>query len=184
VHVIIGCVAALIVLPTATAGPSITLACGLAVFAAAMTYDLSDRERVTRRSDCAFWLHLLAAPLIVHPLIAFSTRSLGAMSPTEAGTILGIVGVLAIVAIIVDRRALVVSTLLYLGIVIAYALTNQSISNLGRSYDRGYAVFATLLILGTLVVALGVAWLPLRKLLLSAMSVSVRAKLPPLPETA
>jgi hypothetical protein len=44
--------------------------CGLRVFAAAMSFDLSDRDRMTRRSDCAFWLHLLAAPLIVHSLIS------------------------------------------------------------------------------------------------------------------
>src|SRR5438874_3733945 len=36
---------------------------------AAMAFDASDRERATRRADCAFWLHLLAAPLIVHSLI-------------------------------------------------------------------------------------------------------------------
>ena len=36
----------------------------------AMSFDMSDRSRVTRRSDCAFWLHLLAAPLIVHSLVS------------------------------------------------------------------------------------------------------------------
>jgi hypothetical protein len=45
------------------------LACGLLAFALAMRFDLSDRQRVTRRTDIAFWLHLLAAPLIVHPLV-------------------------------------------------------------------------------------------------------------------
>ncbi len=50
---------------------AVFLGCGLAVFAAAMAFDISDRERVTRRADCAFWLHLLAAPLIVHSLVSF-----------------------------------------------------------------------------------------------------------------
>ena len=45
------------------------LVCGLAVFALAMRFDMSDPQRLTRRTDIAFWLHLLAAPLIVHPLI-------------------------------------------------------------------------------------------------------------------
>jgi hypothetical protein len=40
--------------------------CGLAVFAFAMQFDTADLERRTRRTDIAFWLHLLAAPLIVH----------------------------------------------------------------------------------------------------------------------
>ena len=37
---------------------------GLGVFAFAMRWDLQDPERITRRSDVAFWLHLAAAPLI------------------------------------------------------------------------------------------------------------------------
>src|SRR5262245_19405716 len=32
------------------------LGCGVGVFAVAMCFDTSDRERVTRLSDCAFWL--------------------------------------------------------------------------------------------------------------------------------
>ena len=46
----------------------IAFAAGLGVFAFAMRWDLSDPERRTRRSDVAFWLHLLAAPLIAHPI--------------------------------------------------------------------------------------------------------------------
>ena len=41
---------------------------GLGVFAFAMRWDMSDPARETRRSDVAFWLHLLAAPMIAHPL--------------------------------------------------------------------------------------------------------------------
>ena len=43
---------------------------GLGVFALAMRWDLSDTARTTRRSDVAFWLHLLAAPLMVHPVFS------------------------------------------------------------------------------------------------------------------
>ena len=46
------------------------LLAGLTVFAFAMRWDMSDRERITRRSDVAFWLHLVAAPLIAHPIFA------------------------------------------------------------------------------------------------------------------
>jgi hypothetical protein len=53
--------------PTATS--IVIFICGVAVFALAMRFDISDRERLTRRTDIAFWLHLLAAPLIVHSLI-------------------------------------------------------------------------------------------------------------------
>src|SRR5262249_7955882 len=69
----------------------VTLTCGLAVFAAAMRFDLSDRERVTRRSDCAFWLHLLAAPLIVHSLVSMAIRNIFEMNNLAAWIIVGIV---------------------------------------------------------------------------------------------
>ncbi|MBW0006335.1 MAG: hypothetical protein JO335_01345, partial [Sphingomonas sp.] len=41
---------------------------GVGIFLFAMWWDSSDRARLTRRSDVAFWLHLLAAPMIVHPI--------------------------------------------------------------------------------------------------------------------
>ncbi len=44
--------------------------CGIIVFILAMRFDISDPERLTRRTDIAFWLHLLAAPLIVHSLVS------------------------------------------------------------------------------------------------------------------
>src|SRR4029079_17496534 len=41
---------------------------GIGMFLFAMWWDSSDRARTTRRSDVAFWLHLLAAPMIAHPI--------------------------------------------------------------------------------------------------------------------
>ena len=41
----------------------VLLPLGLIIFAVAMRFDMSDRARQTRRTDIAFWLHLLAAPL-------------------------------------------------------------------------------------------------------------------------
>ena len=43
---------------------------GFIVFATALYWDASDVQRVTRKADVAFWLHLLAAPLLVHPIVA------------------------------------------------------------------------------------------------------------------
>ena len=47
---------------------------GLGVFAFAMRWDMTDPQRETRRSDVAFWLHLLAAPMIAHPLFNWLAR--------------------------------------------------------------------------------------------------------------
>src|SRR5215207_10020974 len=44
-------------------------ACGLDIFGLAMRFDMKDPKRLTRQTDIAFWLHLLAAPLIVHSFI-------------------------------------------------------------------------------------------------------------------
>jgi peptidoglycan/LPS O-acetylase OafA/YrhL len=46
----------------------VVLLLGIGVFLHAMRWDSSDPSRITRRSDVAFWLHLLAAPMIVHPV--------------------------------------------------------------------------------------------------------------------
>jgi len=152
---------------------AILLACGLAVFAAAMAFDISDRERTTRRADCAFWLHLLAAPLIVHSLIALATdNAFKTMTDQVAVTIVGIVLALTIVAVAIDRRALLVSTLTYLGVVIAYALKAASV-------DQAAIFAATLLVLGGMVLTLGVGWLPLRRVLLRLVSPRFAAHLPP-----
>lgn len=95
---------------------------GLAIFAFAMRWDMSDRARETRRSDVAFWLHLLAAPMIAHPLFHW----LGVTRGDEtlgAGAAVGVVAVyvaLGLVALAVDRRALLVSALAYVLAALTY----------------------------------------------------------------
>jgi hypothetical protein len=159
----------------------ITLGCGLCAFAIAMRYDISDRERVTRRSDCAFWLHLLAAPLIVHSLIAFVGSNFLQFNNTVAVAVLLIVAILAVIAIVIDRRALLVSALLYVGLVIAYAIGGTGLwQGTPRGMDRGLVFFATLTILGAFVITLGVGWAPLRRLMIPLISPSIAARLPPI----
>ncbi len=91
----------------------VLLACGVAVFAVAMRWDISDRERQTRRSDVAFWLHLLAAPMIVHPIFERLGILDGDAQLWKAGVVLVIYLMLGIVALLIDRRALMVSGLAY-----------------------------------------------------------------------
>src|SRR3546814_10333745 len=54
--------------PDGTLPMVLVLIAGLGVFTLAMWWDRSDRVRQTRRSDVAFWIHLLAAPMIAHPI--------------------------------------------------------------------------------------------------------------------
>lgn len=153
---------------------SILLCCGLLVFAAAMVFDISDRERVTRRADCAFWLHLLAAPLIVHSLVTLVSPNIYLMMTTPvAVTIMAIFAVLTLVAVVIDRRALLVSALIYIGIVIAYG-----IRAVGAGSDQSFVLSLTLLIVGSVVLVIGVGWQPLRRVLLPLLPASFRDRLP------
>ena len=94
------------------------------------------------------------------------------MTNGVAAAIVAIVAVLAAVAIVIDRRALLVSTFTYLGIVIAYALKAASV-------DQAVIFSTTLLVLGAMVLALGVGWLPLRRGLMRLSSARLAAHLPP-----
>jgi hypothetical protein len=176
-----------VLFPDTSAYPLILLLCGLGVFTVAMYYDLSDRTRTTRLADCAFWLHLLAAPLIVHSLIrlllsgpAGADASAGpfglSMTTASAVTIFVIVALLTMVAILIDRRALLVSALIYLGVAIGYALT----SAIRAGTDSDVSVFfATLVILGATVLILGAGWQPLRRVFLRLVPTAFVNRLPP-----
>ncbi|MET1112405.1 MAG: hypothetical protein ABWX67_12860 [Allosphingosinicella sp.] len=89
------------------------LVLGVTVFLFAMWWDSSDRARETRRSDVAFWLHLLSAPLIVHPIFSLLGLTDGDASIGEALIVLGVYVLLGITALAIDRRALLVSALAY-----------------------------------------------------------------------
>jgi hypothetical protein len=89
------------------------LVLGLGVFLFAMWWDSSDRARETRRSDVAFWLHLLAAPLIVHPIFSLLGLTDGDATIGEALAVLGVYVLLGLTALAIDRRALLVSALAY-----------------------------------------------------------------------
>ncbi|MHA7819458.1 MAG: hypothetical protein ACX930_07440 [Erythrobacter sp.] len=150
----------------------LTFLTGLGVFALAMRWDMSDRERITRRSDVAFWLHLLAAPMIAHPVF----YSLGVMDSGDAVGIGGAASVLAIyvlfglVAIAIDRRALLVSALAYVLAALAFL------------FDRFGAVeltFAlTALVIGSALLSLSAFWQPIRRTVVTALPEDLRAKLP------
>jgi MFS family permease len=146
----------------------IFLALGLAIFALAMWFDSSDLTRQTRRTDIAFWLHLLAAPIIVHPIllsIAGSNAPLGA-----AVQVIMVFLCLAVIALVVDRRAILVSSLSYL----AYAAGNL-ITAAGME-SSSFA--ASTLAVGAIVLMLSAAWRPLRRNFMRLLPASMRARLP------
>ncbi|EHK58608.1 hypothetical protein MAXJ12_03862 [Mesorhizobium alhagi CCNWXJ12-2] len=148
----------------------IVLVCGLAVFALAMRFDMSDPLRVTRRTDIAFWLHLVAAPMIVHPLIRGFAPDSGMTSTASAWGILAVFSLLAVVAVVVDRRAVLVSGLSYAGFAFA--------SLVGASGLIDGVVPLTVLVLGAVVLVLSAGWHRLRGLLLGLLPPTIALRLP------
>lgn len=144
---------------------------GLGVFAYAMRWDISDRVRQTRRADVAFWLHLLAAPMIAHPLFNWLGVTDGYnIGPAAVAGVLMIYVLMGAVALAVDRRALLVSALAY--VLIA----------LGWLFDRFGAVelsvALTALVIGSALLTLSAFWTPIRGALVARLPGEVRERLP------
>ena len=144
------------------------LGSGLAIFCTAFYFDAQDTERRTRLSDNAFWLHLVASPLIVHSIMwqsaiwltgseRFSTYSLDQAAFPLSIVVLLIFVVLMVVALIINRRAMLVSSLIYVTLALTY---------LG-STTGGYASAASFvpIILGTGILSIGIGWQGLRRII-------------------
>ncbi len=146
------------------------LLAGLAVFALAMHFDARDRARVTRWSDVAFWLHLLAAPMIIHPVFALSGLLHGTPGPGAAVLAIAVYAALTLVAVAIDRRALLVSALGY----VIYAI--QALVAAGGALDLSLAL--TALVIGSFLVLLSAAWRPIRARVVALLPATVTARLP------
>ena len=144
---------------------------GLAVFAYAMRWDMSDPTRETRRSDVAFWLHLLAAPMIAHPLFHWLGITEGqAVGAAGAVLVLAVYVLFGLVALAIDRRALLVSALAY----VLFALTDL-FSEYGMVELN---VALTALIIGSALLTLSAFWTPIRKGVVAKLPGQVRGMLP------
>jgi MFS family permease len=144
---------------------------GLALFTYAMRWDMSDRARETRRSDVAFWLHLLAAPMIAHPLFSWLGITDGeAVGAASAVIVLAVYVAFGIVALTVDRRALLVSALAY----VLYALT--SLFQEFGMVELNVAV--TALVIGSALLTLSAFWTPIRNALVVKLPGDLQARLP------
>lgn len=151
---------------------AVMLAAGLAVFALAMSFDLADPGRSGLASDNAFWLHLVAAPVLVYSVIGLlGVESRFDLGLSDALVVVGVVVALGLVALAVDRRALLVAGLGYLGFAIGRLIAATEFS--------GEAIFAaTLVVLGLLMVALGTGWQPARRGILRLLPAGLVARLP------
>ncbi|WP_188054583.1 hypothetical protein [Sphingosinithalassobacter sp. CS137] len=146
------------------------LVAGVLVFLLAMRWDMSDLERRTRRSDVAFWLHLAAAPLIAHPVFHMLGVFDGAIPVGMALLVVALYVAFAFVALAVDRRALLVSSLIYV-LYAMYTLFNQS-----GAVELSAAL--TALVIGSALLTLSAFWQPMRRGVVSLLG-GLDARLPP-----
>ncbi len=143
---------------------------GVALFALAMRWDVSDRERVTRSSDVAFWLHLAAAPMIAHSVF----NGLGVFDGAiDAGTAFGVIALyvlFAIVALAIDRRALLVSSLVY----VLFAM--RTLFDTFGAVELNVAL--TGLVIGSALLTLSAFWHPIRRAVVGQLPSDARRYLP------
>jgi hypothetical protein len=148
----------------------LVLTSGLALFAFAMRWDMSDRARETRRSDVAFWLHLLAAPMIAHPIFWMLGVTSGEGNAGAALSVLGVYILMGLIAIAVDRRALLVSALAYVLFALALLFRKFGVVELN--------VAVTALIIGSALLCLSAFWAPIRRFVVDKLPSALQARLP------
>jgi hypothetical protein len=141
----------------------VPLICGLIVFAVAVALDLHDRERRTIWSDCAFWLHVVSAPLLVHPLFIMATGqdvAFGAIKPGQDAVIglAVLIALFTLVALIIDRRSLLVPTLAYFGSLGVANLVDETALSAGIN-----PLALVLIAVGGLIILFGAGWQRIRR---------------------
>ncbi|WP_300542980.1 hypothetical protein [Maricaulis sp.] len=164
--------------------PSVSVAAGAALLFAGIVFDMRDPERQTRLSGTAFWLHFFAAPVLLTAVLNVTqigwtlseadfanpeqTNLLMALGADDgnatrlAATALVVIGIFALLSLLINRRALIVSGLLTAGISIGVIVNSVGL-------DTGAVIALTLLLLGGAVVLLGAAWNPVRRILLAPL---------------
>jgi len=162
--------------------PGLLLLAATTLLVAGILFDARDPQRRTRLSGTAFWLHFFAAPAMLFAVLTvtqagFSLDMVEVMNPqqififsamsednvssaTVAATALTVIGIFAIISLLINRRALIVSGLLTAGVSIS-VIVNES------GMGEGATIAVTMLVLGGIVVVLGAAWNPVRSILLA-----------------
>jgi hypothetical protein len=143
---------------------------GIATFALAMWWDGSDLNRTTRRSDVAFWLHLAAAPMIAHSVFHMLGVFGGPIGAGQAVVVMALYVIFAVIALAIDRRALLVSSLAY----VLYALS--ALFQQAGAVELSMAF--TALVIGSALLTLSAFWHPMRRIVIGMLG-NLGNRLPP-----
>ncbi len=144
--------------------------CGVCTFLLAMYWDASDRSRTTRRSDVAFWLHLLSAPLIIHPIFSNLGILEGHESVSSLAIVIGLYLLMTFISVAVDRRVFMVSSLFY----VIFAIS--TILKVFGAVDSGVSLTGVLI--GAALLLLSAFWHSARVLVVTLLPASIRRYVP------
>jgi hypothetical protein len=169
---------------------------GIATFAYAMWWDGSDPWRVTERSEVGLWMHGLASALLVFPIIYFLGVRQGVSSIGGALGFLAFYILFALVALAVNRKALLLAAISPLFIALNTLLPGNrprgysSYDSYGGGY-RGQSSYGppspmeafggtvlTLVVVSLIMLALAIWWAPLRRIVSGILPESLRARAP------
>lgn len=148
----------------------LTLLGGIGTFFHAMYWDAQDRQRITRRADVAFWLHLLAAPMIVHSVFASLGILRGDESLSNIAIILVMYMAMTLVSLIIDRRAFMVSSLIYVLYAIARLLETYGVV--------GHHFALTGVFIGSLLLILSGFWHTVRAVIVRRLPMAIQNSVP------
>lgn len=135
------------------------LGLGVLLFLAGVAFDARDPARTTRYSDNGFWLHFAAAPLILRGAFGLIDVEGSGNDASHAALTLGVVLLLGVVSLLINRRALIVSTLITTGVAIGILMNAVGLG-------EGALAASTLIVLGAFVLILGASWHVFRRALL------------------
>jgi FtsH-binding integral membrane protein len=154
------------------------LVLGIVLFLAGVAFDARDPARTTRYSDNGFWLHFAAAPLILNGAFGLIGQLFGApeglpstgalvssaaegsaTATAHAALTLAVVVLLGVISLLINRRVLIVSTLITTGVAIGILMNAVGLG-------AGALAATTLIVLGAFVLILGASWHSTRRALL------------------
>ena len=154
--------------PNEVTAQMVMIALGLISLAAALWWDSRNTLRITRDSDVAFWLHLLAATLIVHPVFAQLGHT---QTVADGALVLSIYLVLCLISIVLDRRAFMI-------IALGYSVYAANVIFAVSGFDQFPFAVSAFSIGGSLLL-LSVMWHPARRTAMKALPERLKAYFPP-----
>lgn len=129
---------------------------GVGFLGAAVWLDRTDPQRTGEASQHAFWAYLVGSPMLLHPIFITLIVEMvgdGKTVPPEAWMILiGLTALVTLLGLILDRRAPVNATFLYVALMLGQATQNVGMTSLA---------------IGLYIIALGFGWERLRRAVLS-----------------